>query len=92
MTRLEDFSNEIFFEIFEYLHAIDIFMGFSALNQRISSILSSIHPRIIISSSDCRHQMKILSLNLINYAHQVISISLNDSLRDLSSVISFLFT
>ncbi|CAF4845800.1 unnamed protein product [Rotaria sp. Silwood1] len=38
MTPLEDLSNELFFEIFDYLHALDIFMAFSTLNQRITLI------------------------------------------------------
>jgi hypothetical protein len=92
MTRLEYLSNEIFFEIFDYLNALDILMGFSSLNQRLSSILSSIHLRIVVSSFDCRRQMERLSLYLIDHAYQVISVCLDDSICDLSSVISFFFT
>ncbi|CAF0820182.1 unnamed protein product [Rotaria sordida] len=91
MTRLEDLSNEIFFEIFDYLHALDIFTAFSTLNQRITLILSSIPLHIVVSSSHCHRQIKFLSFYLINHAHQVVSISLEDSIRDFTSVISFFF-
>ncbi|CAF5159773.1 unnamed protein product, partial [Rotaria sp. Silwood1] len=64
MTRLEDLSNELFFEIFGYLHGLDIFTAFSILNQRITLILSSI---------------------------SLISISLEDSILNFTSVISFFF-
>ncbi len=47
-THLEDLSNEIFFEIFDYLNALDIFTSFTSLNRRISSILQSISLRIVI--------------------------------------------
>jgi len=32
ISQLEDFSNEIILEIFDYLYALDIFMAFSSLN------------------------------------------------------------
>ncbi|CAF0995708.1 unnamed protein product [Adineta steineri] len=46
-TRFGDLSNEIFFEIFDYFDALDIFASFSLLNRRISSILQSISLRIL---------------------------------------------
>ncbi|CAF1160065.1 unnamed protein product [Rotaria sp. Silwood1] len=73
ITRLEDLSNELFFEIFGYLHATDSFTAFSILNQRITLILSSISLRIVVSS------------------HQAVAISLEDFIRDFTSVISFFF-
>ncbi|CAF3013411.1 unnamed protein product [Rotaria sp. Silwood2] len=91
MTRLEDLSNEIFFEICDYLHALDIFTAFSTLNQRITLIISSIPLRIVVSSYHCHRQIKFLSSYLIGHAHQVVSISLEDSIRDFTSVISFFF-
>ncbi|CAF3622234.1 unnamed protein product, partial [Rotaria sp. Silwood2] len=45
-THLEDLSNEIFFEIFDYLHALDIFTAFASLNKRISSVLQLISLRV----------------------------------------------
>ncbi|CAF3170756.1 unnamed protein product [Rotaria sp. Silwood2] len=32
-TYFEDLSNEIFFEIFDYLHAFEIFTGFTSINK-----------------------------------------------------------
>jgi hypothetical protein len=90
-THLEDLSNEIFFEIFDYLHALEIFTAFTLLNQRISSILQIIPLRIFISNTDCRAQMEYLSSHLTYHAHQVISIDTYDKIRDCSSVISLFF-
>ncbi|CAF4627275.1 unnamed protein product, partial [Rotaria magnacalcarata] len=56
-THLEDLANEIFFELFDYLHALDIFTAFASLNKRISSILRSIPLRIVISKTHCRNQI-----------------------------------
>ncbi|CAF1119064.1 unnamed protein product [Rotaria sp. Silwood1] len=91
MTPLEDLSNELFFEIFDYLHALDIFMTFSTLNQRITLIRSSISLRIVVLSYHCHRQIKSPSSYLIDHTHQVVSISLEDSLRDFTSIISFFF-
>jgi hypothetical protein len=89
--HLKDLSNEIFYEIFDYLHALDIFTGFTSLNQRISSILQSIPLRIIISHDYSRHQIDFLAYYLTIHAHQVISLQIHDTIRDYSSVISLLF-
>ncbi|CAF4509431.1 unnamed protein product [Rotaria sp. Silwood2] len=90
-THLEDLSNEIFFEIFDYLHALDIFTAFGSLNKRISSILQSIPLRIIVSIIHCRNQIDFLSSHLTFHAHQVISIRMSDTIRDDTSMISLLF-
>ncbi|CAF4075935.1 unnamed protein product [Rotaria sordida] len=66
-------------------------MAFSSLNKRISLILSSTQLHVIISKLHCRYQLKILSSHLTNHARKVISLSLEDKLRDRSSVIPFLF-
>jgi hypothetical protein len=91
-SRLEDLSTEIFFEILDYFHALDIFVGFTSLNKRISSIIRSIHLRVQILSNHCRRQIDILSKHLTLHAHQVISIKIRDTIRDHSSVILWLFT
>ncbi len=91
ITQFEHFSNDILLEIFDYLHALDLFMAFSSLNQRISSILFSTQLHVVLSKLHCQHQMKFLSSHLTHHAHQVISVSLEDQLRDYSSVISFIF-
>ncbi|CAF1281790.1 unnamed protein product [Rotaria sp. Silwood1] len=91
MTRLEDLSNEIFFKIFDYLHTLDIFTAFSTLNQRITLILPSISLRTVVSSYHCHRQIKFLSSYIIDYTRQVVSICLEDFIRDFTSVISFFF-
>lgn len=90
-TRLEDLSNEIFFEIFDYLSAIPIFTSFAFLNQRISSILQIIPLRIVVFDGHCRDQVEYLSSHLTYHEHQVISIVMRDEIRDCSSAISLLF-
>jgi len=91
ISQFEDFSNDLFLEIFDYFHALDLFMAFSSLNHRISSILSLTRLHVVISKLHCRYQIEILSSHLFHHAHQVISVSLQDQLRDFSSVISFIF-
>ncbi|CAF1599636.1 unnamed protein product, partial [Rotaria sordida] len=90
-THLEDLSNEIFFEIFDYLHALDIFTGFALLNKRISSILQSIRLHVIILDSHYYREINFLSSHLTFHAHQVISLKCSDTIRDCSSIINFLF-
>jgi hypothetical protein len=90
-TCFEDLSNEIFFEIFDYLNALDIFTSFTSLNRRISTILQFIPLRIVILSNHCRRQIDFLSSHLIFHAHQVISLLIYDTIRDDSFIISLLF-
>jgi len=90
-THLEDLSNEIFFEIFDYLHVFDIFAGFTSLNERISSILQFIPLHITISDHYCRPQIIFLSSYLTFHAHQVISLTIPDIISDYSSVINYIF-
>jgi len=91
ITQFEDFSDELFLEIFYYLHALDLFMAFSSLNSRISSMLLSTRLHVVISKLHCRDQIKFLSSHLTHHKHQVISISIEDRLRDYSSVIPYFF-
>ncbi len=81
-AHFEDLSNEIFIEIFDYLHVLDIFTAFTSLNKRISSILQSIPLRIIIFYDHCRHQIAFLSSHLTFHAHQVISLEISDTIHD----------
>jgi hypothetical protein len=60
-TQFKDLSNEIFFNISDYLHALNIFTAFYSLNQRISSILQFISLRIIITEDHCCGQVDYLS-------------------------------
>ncbi|CAF1201367.1 unnamed protein product [Adineta steineri] len=39
ITTIEDFSNEIFYEIFEYLYGYDIYIAFSILNSRFQQLI-----------------------------------------------------
>ncbi|CAF1271041.1 unnamed protein product [Rotaria magnacalcarata] len=91
-THLEDLSNEIFFEIFDYLHALDIFSAFASLNERISSILRSIPLRILISKNPCRNQIDFLSSHFTFHTRQAISIKIRDTIRDDASIVSLLFS
>ncbi|CAF3431311.1 unnamed protein product [Rotaria sp. Silwood2] len=90
-THFEDLSNEIFFEIFDCLHALEIFTGFTSLNKRISSILQSIPLRIVVLYNHSRRQVDFVSSHLTFHAHQVISIKIYDKIRDYTSVIDLLF-
>lgn len=91
-TRFEDLSNEILFEIFDYLDALNIFRGFSSLNRRISSILQIIPIRIVIPHNSCRYQIDYLSSHLTRHAHQVIFVDIYDTIDGDSSIINLLFS
>ncbi|CAF1176600.1 unnamed protein product [Rotaria sp. Silwood1] len=90
-THLEDLSNEIFFEIFDYLHALDIFTAFASLNKRILSILKSILLHVIILNSHYDREIQFLSSHLTFHGHQVISLKIHDTIRDRVPIISLLF-
>ncbi|CAF1462892.1 unnamed protein product [Rotaria sordida] len=49
-TLFEDLSNEVLYEIFDYLNAFDVFLTFTSLNERISTILKYIRLHIIVDS------------------------------------------
>jgi hypothetical protein len=91
ITQFEDLSDELFLIIFDYLYALDLFQAFSSLNTRISSILFDARLYVIISKLHRRQQIEFLSFHLTHHADQVIFISLEDQLRDYSSVIPFFF-
>jgi hypothetical protein len=63
ITLFEHLSNDLLLEIFDYLHALDLFLTFS-------SILFSAQLHLFISKCHCRSQMKFLSSHLIHHAHQ----------------------
>jgi hypothetical protein len=91
ITQLENLFNDLFLEIFDYLHAVDLFMALSSLNNRISSILASTQLHVVISELHSCHQIKFLSSHLTHHAHQVILVSLEDQVHDFSSVIPYFF-
>ncbi|CAF3460132.1 unnamed protein product, partial [Rotaria sp. Silwood2] len=41
ITSIENFSNEFFYEIFDYLYGDDIYKAFSNLNDRFQQLLNS---------------------------------------------------
>ncbi|UJR16464.1 hypothetical protein I4U23_003366 [Adineta vaga] len=90
-TRLEDLSNDIFFEIFDYFHAIDIFYAFTSLNSRFSLILKSIRLHVIIFYRHYRRQIEFLSHHLKFHSNQVVSLNIHDQTRNQINVITFLF-
>ncbi|CAF1452423.1 unnamed protein product [Adineta steineri] len=77
ITRIEHFSNEIFYEIFEYFDAYVIFNGFSNLNNRFQLLLNSSLTRLKLD--DNRLPSKKLFFNnykeILDYRyHQIISL------------------
>ena len=90
-TLLEDLSNEIFCEIFDYLNALDLFWAFASLNSRISSILKLIRLHVRIREVSFRRQIELLSQHLIFQSDQVISLDICDEICDQSNVIEYLF-
>ncbi len=41
ITSIENLSNELFYEIFEYLDGLDIYIAFSNLNYRFQQLVTS---------------------------------------------------
>ena len=78
-TSIEQLSNEIFYEIFEYLDACDIFNAFSSLNIRFNCLVNYSSSPIKISrrdpiSNDCYRQF------VLPNRHRLISFHLHDKL------------
>lgn len=90
-TLLEDFPNEILCQIFDYLHALDLFWAFTSPNTRISSILKEIRLHVNISVMTSRGQLEFLSHHLIFHSDQVISLDVCDEVYDQTNVIEYLF-
>ena len=90
-THIEDLSNEIFYEIFEYMECIHLFKAFSNLNNRIENLLhySFLSLKInidFISESEVRNYYKQF---VFPNKHRIVSIYLN--VRSSTSVWSPLF-
>ena len=92
VTRLEQLSNEIFCEIFNYLNAFDLFFAFTSLNSRISSILKLMRLHVLLHSTYCRRQVEFLSDNLTFHSDQVFSLDINDQICDQTNVVGYLFS
>ncbi|CAF4421291.1 unnamed protein product, partial [Adineta steineri] len=77
ITTIEHFSNEIFYEIFEYFDAYVIFNGFSNLNNRFQLLLHSSLTRLKLDDNRLPSK-KLFSNNykeILDYRHhQIISI------------------
>ncbi|CAF0955675.1 unnamed protein product [Rotaria sordida] len=68
VTRLENFPTELFFSIFDYLWAHELFYSFSNLNARIDIII--LHTQLHISSEN---------QDIIYSPHRVLSLNLTSS-------------
>ena len=81
---IEDFSNEIFYEIFDYLNGIDIYYGFSNLNNRFYQFIHN------SSLSDEQFFNYSKQLSIIN-KHQILSLHFCSTSLDLDSFLSTYF-
>ncbi|CAF3211177.1 unnamed protein product [Rotaria sp. Silwood2] len=90
-TSFEDLSNELLCEIFDYLNAFDLFLAFTSLNERISTILKYIYLHIMVDSMYYRYQIEFLSHHLTFHSHQVISLDISDKICDQIDTIAYLF-
>jgi hypothetical protein len=90
-TSFEDLSNEVFCEIFDYLNAFDLFLAFTSLNTRLSSILKFIRLHVTIDSMYCRRQIEFLSHHLTFHSHQIISLNICDIICNQINTIAYLF-
>lgn len=90
-TLLEELSNEIFCDIFDYFDAFDLFFAFSSLNSRISSVLKLTRLHVIIHSMYRRRQIEFLSHHLAFHSDQVISLDVCDEICDQTNVVAYLY-
>ncbi|CAF4193494.1 unnamed protein product, partial [Rotaria sordida] len=77
ISSIESFSNEILFEIFEYLSPYELFQSFINLNYRINNIVHS-YPLHLDFSLISRLEFDYICLNL--QPKQVISLILSDEI------------
>ncbi|CAF5122985.1 unnamed protein product, partial [Rotaria sp. Silwood1] len=76
ITIIEDFSNEIFYEIFEYLDGFKTFKAFSNLNHRFTQLLNSssfLFNLDLLCSKLIELNMNIYEQLLLNNKHQILS-------------------
>lgn len=79
ITSIEDLSNEIFHEIFDYINGVEIYQGFSNLNHRFQQLLnsSSFLFKIELSSSASNDVfVNNFQQLLLNNKHQILSINM----------------
>ena len=90
-SHLEDLPNEILFETFSYLHALDLFYAFDNLNRCISSILKEVRLQVYIGQTTSRRQVECLCEKLISHCDQVISMNISNELCDGTHITEYLF-
>jgi len=79
---MEDLSNEIFYEIFEYIEYYDLFNAFSNLNYRFSNLLNyPFLPLKINVNSQSISAEKCFQEFMIPNKHRIVSLYLNDQLH-----------
>ncbi|CAF0908240.1 unnamed protein product [Rotaria sordida] len=78
ITSIENLSNELFHEIFDYLDGSEIYQAFSNLNYRFQQFLnySSFPLKIRINSSSYKSYMNTYQQILFNNKHRIISLHL----------------
>ncbi|CAF1663456.1 unnamed protein product [Adineta ricciae] len=80
ITHLEDFSNEIFLEIFDYLEGCSIHRSFHNLNSRFRRLLtSSVVLKIQLSSETVSDAEKCYKTIIIPNQHRLLSLDLTGS-------------
>ncbi|CAF4200205.1 unnamed protein product, partial [Rotaria sordida] len=84
ITSIENLSNELFYEIFDYLDGNEIYQAFSNLNHRFQQFLdsSSFPLKIKINSSSYKSYMNIYQQLLFNNKHRIISLHLSLPLQN----------
>ncbi|CAF0979013.1 unnamed protein product [Adineta steineri] len=75
-THIEDLSNELIIEVFDYLDGCDLYKAFSKLNKRFQDILSCpyIRPKINIVNSSKRDILFDYTKIILPNKHQIVSI------------------
>jgi hypothetical protein len=78
ITSIETLSNELFYEIFDYLDGSEIYQAFSNLNHRFQQFLdgSSFPLKITINSSSYKSYMNTYQQLLLNNKPRIISLNL----------------
>jgi hypothetical protein len=74
LTSIENFSNELFYEIFEYLDGLDIYLAFSNLNSRFEQLVTSSSIRFKINL-DYETSKEIFLTNYNQIKQQIYSIN-----------------
>lgn len=81
-TQLEDFSNEILYEIFEYIEYYDLFNAFSKLNNRFETLLNYpfLSLKFNVNSETMSEVKEYCRRYMTPNKHRIVSLYLNDRL------------